>query len=126
MSDKITILAIDDEIVSRHTLEALLEADNHTLIFAENGIQGLEKAEAMRPDVIVLDVMMPGMNGFEVCRRLRAMPALQTLPVIMVTAWDDPTARMRCLEVGANEVVCKPLKRDELHMLIHELTHAGQ
>ena len=122
MSEKITILVVDDEIVSRYTIEALLESEDHTLVFAENGKQGLEKAEAMMPDLILLDVMMPGMNGFEVCRRLRTHPRLAQLPVVMVTAWDDPTARSRCLEMGANEVICKPFNRTELHKLVHTLT----
>lgn len=121
-NNKITILIVDDEIVSRYTMEALLDSENFTLVFAENGVQGLEKAEAMKPDLILLDVMMPGMNGFEVCRRLRANPRMANLPVVMVTAWDDPTARLRCLEIGATDVVCKPFKRDDLHNLVNTLT----
>lgn len=124
INDKITILIVDDEIVSRYTMEALLEDENHTLLFAESGQQGLEKAETMTPDVMLLDVMMPGMNGFEVCRRLRAHPnpQLASLPVIMVTAWDEQTARLRCLEIGANDVICKPFNRDDLHNKVHHLT----
>lgn len=126
MKNKITILIVDDEIVSRYTLEALLESDDYTLVFAENGIQGLEKAEVMTPDLIFLDVMMPGMNGFEVCRRLRANPRLAHLPVVMVTAWDDPTARLRCLEIGANEVICKPFHSTNLHALVQNLIQFGK
>lgn len=121
MTDKITILIIDDEIVSRYTLEALLEDENHTLVFAENGQQGLEKAETLTPNLILLDVMMPGMNGFEVCKRLRANPQLAHIPVIMVTAWDDQTARERCLEMGANEVICKPFNRASLRTHLNNL-----
>ncbi len=126
MTEKITILIIDDEIVSRYTIEALLESENYTLLFAENGKQGLEKAEVMVPDLVLLDVMMPGMNGFEVCRHLRANPQLCLLPVVMVTAWDDPVARQRCLDIGATEVICKPFSRDELHTLINQLTNERQ
>lgn len=124
--NKITILIVDDEIVSRYTMEALLESEAHTLVFAENGIQGLEKAELMKPDLILLDVMMPGMNGFEVCRRLRANPRLANLPIVMVTAWDDPTARLRCLEIGATEVICKPFNKADLHKLVLSFTQAGK
>jgi CheY-like chemotaxis protein len=113
--NKSTILIIDDEIVSRYTIEALLESDRYTLVFAENGVQGLEKAQAIEPALILLDVMMPGMNGFAVCRKLRADPRFVNTPVIMITAWDDETARQRCLEVGAYEVICKPFNRVELH-----------
>lgn len=113
--NKSTILIIDDEIVSRYTIEALLESEHYTLVFAENGVQGLEKAQAMPPDLILLDVMMPGMNGFAVCRKLRADQRFIKTPVIMITAWDDDTARQRCLDVGANDVICKPFHRGELH-----------
>lgn len=113
--NKSTILIIDDEIVSRYTIEALLESERYTLVFAENGTQGLEKAQTMPPDLILLDVMMPGMNGFAVCRKLRADERFIKTPVIMITAWDDDTARQRCLDVGANDVICKPFNRSELH-----------
>jgi CheY-like chemotaxis protein len=113
--NKSTILIIDDEIVSRYTIEALLESEHYTLVFAENGMQGLEKAQTMPPDLILLDVMMPGMNGFAVCRKLRADERFMKTPVIMITAWDDETARQRCLDVGANDVICKPFNRVELH-----------
>jgi CheY-like chemotaxis protein len=126
MTEKITILIIDDEIISRYTIEALLELESYTLLFAENGKQGLEKAEVMVPDLILLDVMMPGMNGFEVCRRLRENPQLSLLPVVMVTAWDDPVARQRCLEIGATEVICKPFTRNELQALINKLIKKPQ
>ncbi|OUD11738.1 response regulator [Thioflexithrix psekupsensis] len=122
-SEKITILIIDDEIVSRATLEALLECPEYALVLAETGSQGLEKATTLTPDLILLDVMMPGMNGFEVCRRLRAdpNPKLAKLPVIVITAWNDATARARCLEIGANEVICKPFERDDLHRRVRHL-----
>ncbi len=126
MTDKMTILIVDDEIVSRYTMEALLESEQYTLVFAENGLQGLEKAELLKPDLILLDVMMPGMNGFEVCRRLRTNPRLADLPVVMVTAWDDPTARLRCLEIGATEVICKPFNRSDLHQLVNTLIHPSK
>lgn len=115
MADKRTVLIVDDEIVSRSMLEALLESEDYTLVFAESGVQGLEKAASIIPDLIILDVMMPGMNGFEVCRRLRASEHLKNIPLVMVTAWNDPVARSRCLELGANEVICKPFNHAKLH-----------
>lgn len=121
MTNKINILIIDDEVVSRYTMETLLEDEQHIVFFAEDGLQGLEKAETLHPDIIFLDVMMPGINGFEVCRRLRAMPNFLKLPIIMITAWDDPVARQRCLEVGANQVICKPFNRNQLHEPIRKL-----
>lgn len=121
MSDKIIILVIDDEIISRYTIEALLESKDYTLVFAENGKQGLEKADAMTPDLILLDVMMPDMNGFQVCRHLRADSRFKNIPVIMVTGWDDPIARSRCLSIGATDIICKPFNRKELLTLIEKL-----
>lgn len=120
-NDKTTILIVDDEIVSRYTIEALLESDDYTLLFAENGSQAIEKAETMTPDLMLLDVMMPGMNGFAVCRKIRANPRLKELPIVMVTAWDDPTGKQRCIEVGANEVICKPFDRADLHSKVQNL-----
>ena len=121
MTNKINILIIDDEVVSRYTMETLLEDEQHIVFFAEDGLQGLEKAESLHPDIIFLDVMMPGINGFEVCRRLRAMPNFLKLPIIMITAWDDPVARQRCLDVGANQVICKLFNRTQLHEHIRQL-----
>ena len=118
MQDKTTILVIDDEIISRRTIEALLESE-YTLVFAEDGKQGLERAYAMVPDLVLLDVMMKGMNGFEVCRRLRT--DFVDLPIVIVTGWDDPIARNRCLELGASEIVSKPFKREDLCKVINKL-----
>ncbi|EIJ41977.1 response regulator with CheY-like receiver domain and winged-helix DNA-binding domain [Beggiatoa alba B18LD] len=119
--EKIPLLIVDDEIVSRSSLEALLESDEYQLFFAEDGAQGLDKAESIHPVLMILDVMMPGMNGFEVCRRLRANAKLAQIPVIMITAWDDPTAKQRCLDVGANDVICKPFNRADLQARIQKL-----
>lgn len=122
MSDKkITILIIDDELLSRATLEALLETEGYTLVLAEDGQQGLEKVKTFKPDLVIVDVMMPGISGFEVCRRLRASPEFQKLPIIMITAWQDDNARTRCLELGADEVICKPFDRTDLNARVRYL-----
>jgi len=86
MDHQSTILIVDDEAIGRETLEALLFAQGYNLAFAEDGPEALAKASELLPDVILLDVMMPGMDGFEVCRQLRANPVLAEVPVIMVTA----------------------------------------
>lgn len=130
MADKITILIIDDEIISRYTLGALLDSllssnefnsPEYTLVSAESGREGLQKAQNLIPDLILLDVMMPGMNGFETCRKLRADPNLATVPVVMITAWDEPTGHVRCLEAGANAVICKPFEKKTLKNLLETL-----
>jgi CheY-like chemotaxis protein len=116
MTDKITILIVDDEIVSRYTMKALLESEKYTLVFAENGKEGLDKAQMLSPDLIFLDVMMNDMSGFEVCKQLRK--TIDSSYIVMITAWDDPAARQYSLKCGANAIVHKPFKRDELYTQI--------
>ncbi len=113
-----TILIVDDDAGARDTLEALLFHEGYRLDFAHNGQQALEKAAAIIPDLILLDVMMPDMDGFEVCQHLRDSGTLAEVPVIMVTALDDRDSKLRGIEVGADEFVAKPFDRTELRMRI--------
>src|SRR5512134_3156886 len=83
------ILIVDDEYAGRETLQSVLEGEGYRLEMAENGPQALEKARRFLPDVILLDVMMPGMTGFEVCQSIRSDPEIAEIPVIMLTALDD-------------------------------------
>ena len=115
---KSTILIVDDEPSARDTLEALLYHESYDLSFACDGPEALTKATELTPDLILLDVMMPDMDGFEVCQRLRASPLLAEVPVIMVTALDDRDSRLRGIEAGADEFVSKPFDRTELRMRI--------
>jgi putative two-component system response regulator len=114
MDAKPTILIIDDEPIIRLTLESFLASLDASLVIAENGEKGLELAEATRPDLVLLDVMMPGMDGFEVCRRIRANPALAEMPVIMITALDDRESRLKGLRAGADDFLNKPFDGFEL------------
>jgi two-component system cell cycle response regulator len=109
-----TILIVDDEPRGRETLEALLIPLGHRLEFAGSGAQSLEQAKAIQPDLILLDVMMPDMDGFEVCRRLRLDPDLAEVPVFLVTALDDKDSKVKGLESGADDFVSKPYDRIEL------------
>ena len=109
-----TILIVDDTPVGRDTLEALLYKQGYSLEFASNGPETLVKAEELMPDLILLDVMMPGMNGFEVCTRLRENPLIAEVPVIMVTALDDQSSRVKGIEAGADDFITKPFNRVEL------------
>lgn len=126
MSDKSIILVVDDEIVSRYTVEALLSSEGYNLEFAESGEEALAKATQLVPDLMLLDVMMPGMDGFEVCTRLRANPRLAELPVVMVTALDDRESRLRGLEVGADDFMSKPFDRAELRARIRTITRLNR
>jgi len=103
-----TILIVDDDPMISEMLELILEQDGFQLEVAHNGSQALEKARAIIPDVILLDVMMPDMNGFDVCREFRNDPILAEVPVIMVTALGDRRSHLTGIEAGADDFVTKP------------------
>ncbi len=114
MPEGSTILIIDDEPIARDALSGLLMAEGYRLEVAADGPAGLARAATLHPDLILLDVMMPGMDGYEVCRRLRADTGLHDVPVIMVTALDDAESRVQGLEMGADDFISKPFNRIEL------------
>ncbi|MDM8564865.1 EAL domain-containing protein [Candidatus Halobeggiatoa sp. HSG11] len=126
MSEQSTILIVDDELVSRYTVEVLLSTEGYKLEFAKNGEEGLKKAVESSPDLMLLDVMMPGMDGFEVCQRLRSNPRLAELPVVMVTALDDRESRLRGIESGADDFMSKPYDRAELRARIRTITRLNR
>jgi PAS domain S-box-containing protein len=116
-----TILIVDDELRAWKTMEGILRVDNYTLAYASNGAEALEQAAALIPDLILLDVMMPGMDGFEVCTRLRAHELLAEVPIIMVTALDDRQSRLRGIQAGADDFVSKPVDRVELRARVRTI-----
>lgn len=120
------VLIVDDEPIARESLEALLLGENYELHFAANGAEGLEQATALRPDAILLDVMMPGMDGFEVCRRLRADPVLEQVAIIMITALDDRASRLAGLRAGADEFLSKPFDSVELKTRLQTIVRLGR
>lgn len=109
-----TILIVDDEPAGREVLHALLVDQGYHLALASSGVEALAAAIELTPDLVILDVMMPAMDGYEVCQRLRAHPTLSQVPVIMVTALDDRGSRLRGIEAGADDFVSKPFDRLEL------------
>lgn len=120
------ILIVDDEPAGRHTLESILEGQDYELVMAENGIQAIEKAKQILPDVILLDVMMPGMDGFEVCKRLRTDPLLAEVPIIFLTALDDRKSLLNGLESGADDYLTKPYDRFELRARLLGITRLNR
>jgi len=114
MAERPRVLIVDDDISARDTFEALLLSEGYDLIFASSGAQALEKASRSVPDLVLLDVMMPVMDGFEVCLRLRESPLLAVVPVIMVTSLDDRASRLRGIEAGADDFISKPVDGVEL------------
>ena len=109
-----TILIVDDSPIARDALEALLTGSDYELVFAESGREALQLAGAMRPDLILLDVMMPDVDGFETCRLLRAERSTAEVPILLVTALDDRSSRLKGFDAGADDYVVKPFDRAEL------------
>lgn len=103
------VLVVDDILANLRLLEAKLSAEYFEVITASNGIEALECMHRARPDIVLLDVMMPGMDGIEVCRRIKSNPKTHHVPIVMVTALDQPDDRIRGLEAGADDFLSKPL-----------------
>lgn len=115
------ILIVDDEPSGRRALESLLLGQGYGLAFACNGSEGLSLAKRLEPDLIVLDVMMPEMDGLEYVRVIRGNPRLAEIPVILVTALDDRSSRLAGLEAGADDYIIKPFDRIELRTRIRTI-----
>ena len=126
MQAKSLILIVDDAPGGRDTLEALLQSPDYELAFACDGIEALEQAEKLAPDLILLDVMMPRVDGFEVCRRLRAHPRLAEIPVILLTALDDRSSLLRGIDAGADDFITKPFDRAELCSRVRTITRLNR
>ena len=109
------VLVVDDILANVKLLEARLQAEYFEVLTAYSGAEALEICSRERVDVVLLDVMMPGMDGFEACRRLKKEPATQDIPVIMVTALDQPSDKLQGLEAGADDFLTKPV--DEIALV---------
>jgi class 3 adenylate cyclase/CheY-like chemotaxis protein len=115
------ILVVDDTAHNVKMLVDLLAAKGYSTLTAASGQEALERVEAERPDLVLLDVMMPGMDGYEVCRRIRANPEYGILPVVMVTALDPTRERIKGLEAGADDFLTKPVNTGELVARVRSL-----
>ena len=103
------VLVVDDIPANRKLLDARLSAEYFEVATASDGFEALEVCARAQCDIVLLDVMMPGMDGFEVCRRLKTDPKTHHIPVIIVTALDQPSDRIRGLEAGADDFLTKPV-----------------
>lgn len=117
-----TVLIVDDEERNRRLLEVFASSDGYRTLTATNGEQGLLLARKERPDVVLLDLMMPAMDGFEVARRIKSQPETTAIPVIVVSSLDDAASRARMRECGVDRILGKPIDRWELSRSIAELT----
>lgn len=125
METRSSVLVIDDDRNVRETLEALL-ANQYEFFAAANGVDGLDLALQTQPDVILLDVMMPKLDGFEVCRRIRATALLAEIPILMITALDDRDSRLRGLRQGADDFIAKPFDSIELLARLKTITRLNR
>jgi len=110
----VTILVVEDSPTQRETLRFLLEESGYAVVLAANGCEGLSAAKASRVDLVISDVVMPEMDGYELCRALRADGECHRLPVIMLTSLSDPKDVIRGLEAGADNFICKPYEDQAL------------
>ncbi len=115
------ILIVYDERHNRQLLEIMLAPDGYLLLTAASGEEALASVAEQPPDLILLDIMMPSMDGYEVVRRIKADLVTKNIPVIMVTALDDRNARMRGLNAGAEDFLTKPVDRAELCVRVKNL-----
>ena len=121
-----TILIADDEPMALELLAEWLTGEQMQVITAANGNEALEKALTVAPDLILLDVMMPGLDGFDVCRRLREEPSVAEVPVLLITALADRESRIKGLEAGADDFIIKPYDGAELRARVKTIARLNR
>jgi adenylate cyclase len=115
------ILVVDDQRANVQVIAGVLEARGYSVHTAANGVEVLERLREIRPDVVVSDILMPKMDGYELCRRVRAAPETALLPVILVTSLEAPDERIKGLEAGADDFLAKPVNWEELFARVRSL-----
>ena len=118
------ILLADDHPDIVRLLEIALRAEGHTILTAYDGAQALEAVQAERPDLVILDVMMPQVDGFRVLNRIKTDPELRHITVVMLTVRDQPEDMALGLDIGADYYVPKPFRPGEIATLVRRILHA--
>jgi two-component system sensor histidine kinase/response regulator len=126
MTNTFSILVVDDEPDNFDVIETLLSEQNYQLHYAANGKSAIASLEAFQPDLILMDVMMPEMDGIEVCRRIKANPEWQIVPIIMVTALNSKSDLANCLNAGADDFISKPINSVEMRARVHSMLRIKQ
>lgn len=115
------VLVVDDDPVGRALVAALLKGQGCQVLQASDGRSGLEMARQRHPDLILLDVVMPGMDGYEVCEQVRASDGISDVPILMITTLEDHSSRIRGLEAGADDFLSKPIDSTELRARVRTI-----
>ena len=118
------ILVVDDDVTITQLLKVLLTLEGHQPIVVNESTQAVEEAHSFQPDLITLDLMMPGLTGFELCELLQKDPKLASIPIIIVSARDDQESLNRAIQAGAKAYITKPFTADDLMQKIKQLTAA--
>lgn len=126
MATQPSILVIDDEPDNFDVIETLLDSENYQLHYAPSGQQAIARLNTFQPDVILLDVMMPNLDGMEVCRLIKADSQWQAVPIIMVTALTAKEDLARCIAAGADDFISKPVNSVELRARVHSMLRIKQ
>lgn len=124
MEDRTTVFIVDDTLPNIDVLSKILESEGYTIAFAESGEEALEAIPEIHPDLILMDVMMPGIDGFETCKRLKEIEHVKDIPLIFVTAKNDVRDVLQALHVGGVDYITKPVRREEV--LARVSTHVQQ
>ncbi len=108
------ILIVDDSPTEVHVFKTMLEKNGHTVVVSETGEEGIEKAKEVLPDLVLMDIVMPGINGFQATRQLATIDETSHIPVIIVTTKDQETDKVWGIRQGAKDYIVKPVKESDL------------
>ncbi len=120
------LLIVDDEPLGLKSMASVFEGQGYELVLAGSGQEAMQLVETGRPDVILLDVMMPGMDGLEACRHIRSHPGMAEIPILLVSALDDRQSRLEGLESGADDYITKPIDRAEVRARMRTITRLNR
>lgn len=118
------ILIVDDDVIITDLMKALLTMEGHQPVAVNDSLEAINMADSVKPDLITLDLMMPGLTGFELCELLHQDARFADIPIMIISARDDPASREKALQVGAKAYLIKPFGVEELTQYISDLTHS--
>jgi twitching motility two-component system response regulator PilH len=117
----VKVLIVDDSMTQRQLMSSVLEKFGLTVLVATDGVEAWEQIQQVQPDIVVLDIIMPRMNGYEVCRKIKTDPTMQNLPVILCSSKTEEFDRYWGMKQGADEYLAKPFQPKELLSTIQKL-----